>query len=169
MLSGVKIENKWLVLVAITAIAAFVVACGTDETTLLDKDDAVGAQPTAVVDGSQGAPPPSPPEDLGFEVVEALAPIESVQIMVLESFPEQYVVQVISGLPNGCATFDRADIDRNGTEIDITVYNMVPAPGELIACTEMYGIHDENVGLGSDFDREKRYTVTVNGIASGYF
>lgn len=170
MFSGTK--NKWLVLVAIAALAAFVIACGTDETKLVSDNDGsggLGAQPTAVPDGTEGNPPPSPPEDLGYEVVEALAPIESVQIFTLESYPEQFVVQVISGLPSGCATFDRPDVTRNGTVVNIDVYNMVPAPGELIACTAMYGIHDENVRLGSDFERGTEFTVVVNGTKQGTF
>ncbi|MEE8046098.1 MAG: hypothetical protein V3T49_04585 [Dehalococcoidia bacterium] len=169
MFSGSK--NKWLVLVAIAALAAFVIACGTDETKL-DSDNGnggVGAQPTAGADGSEGNSPPSPVGDLGYEVVEALAPIESVQILTLESYPEQFVVQVTSGLPSGCATFDRADVTQDGTVINIDVYNMVPAPGELIACTAIYGIHDENVGLGSDFERGTEFTVIVNGVPSGSF
>ena len=159
MFSGTK--NNWLVLVAIAALAAFVIACGTDETKLVSNDgrnsDGVGAQPTQ--DPTEGDPPPT---DLGFEVVEALAPIESVEILVLESYPEQYVVQIISGIPGGCATFDRADVDRSGTDIRITVYNMVPAPDQMIACTAIYGIHDENVSLGSDFERGTVYSVYVN-------
>ena len=157
MFSGTK--NKWLVLVAIAALAAFVIACGTDETKFVsnDRNGGVGVQPTQ--DPIEGDPPPT---DLGYEVVEAIAPIESVEILVLESYPEQYVVQIISGIPGGCVTFDRADVDRSGTDIRITVYNMVPAPDQMIACTEIYGIHEENVSLGSDFERGTVYSVYVN-------
>ncbi|MBT3994898.1 MAG: hypothetical protein HOF01_03785 [Chloroflexi bacterium] len=156
MFSGTK--NKWLVLVAIAALAAFVIACGTDETKLVSNDGSggVGAQPTAPAEGDEQ------PGGLGYEVVEALAPIESVEILVLESYPEQYVVQIISGIPGGCATFDRADVAQSGTDIHITVYNMVPAPDQMIACTAIYGIHDENVSLGSDFERGTVYSVYVN-------
>ena len=174
--------KQWPVLVAIAALAAFVVACGTDDETkpiTNDGNGGVGAQPTQApsggddivvtppaIPGDQGDPPSVDP---GFEVVEQLAPIESVQILVLESFPEQYVVQVISGLPSGCATFSHADVDRDGTTIAISVYNMVPAPDQLIACTAIYGIHEENIALGSDFDRDTEYTVTVNDHPAGYF
>ncbi|MBT5626925.1 MAG: hypothetical protein HOJ22_01415 [Chloroflexi bacterium] len=159
MFSGT--QHKWLVLVAIAALAAFVIACGTDETKLVSDNGGVGAQPTQPVgeDPTEGDPPAT---DLGYEVVEKLAPIESVQILVLESYPEQFVVQVISGLPSGCATFDRADVVREGTDVHISVYNMVPAPDQMIACTAIYGIHDENVGLGSDFERGTTYSVYVN-------
>ncbi|MCH8116346.1 MAG: hypothetical protein IIB25_12815, partial [Chloroflexi bacterium] len=42
MFSGTK--NKWLVMVAIAALAAFVIACGTDETPV-SQNDGVGSQP----------------------------------------------------------------------------------------------------------------------------
>jgi hypothetical protein len=167
MFSGTK--NKWLVLVAVAALAAFVIACGTDGTKLVsdgsnDGSGGVGAQPTQSPDDgdgddTQGDPPPVDP---GFEVVEVLAPIESVQILVLESYPEQFVVQIISGLPGGCASFSHTDVTQDGTNINIAAYNTVPAPDSLIACTAIYGIHDENVALGSDFERGTIYTVYVN-------
>jgi hypothetical protein len=174
MFSGQVIKTKWLVLVAIAALAAFVIACGTDETKPVSDSDnggtgGVGAQPTKGPDGDSEPLPPG--GDPGYEVVEVLAPIESVQILVLESFPEQYVVQVISGLPSGCASFSHTEVVQNGSEIEISVYNTVPDPEQLaaISCTAIYGIHDENVALGSDFDRDTRYTVAVNGQHWGYF
>jgi len=176
MFSGTK--NKWLVLVAIAALAAFVIACGTDETKLVSNDGGnggVGAQPTVTVpdptESPAGDPHPVPFDDAGYEVVEVLAPIDSVQIMVLESFPEQYVVQVISGLPSGCATFSHSEVTQDGSDIKIDIYNTVPAPEQLavISCIAIYGLHDENVSLGSDFDGDTRYTVTVNNEPAGYF
>jgi hypothetical protein len=173
MFSGTK--NKWLVLVAIAAIAAFVLACGTDETKLLSDNSGnggVGSQPTddtASTSDPVDSPPATLPEDPGYDQIHEFAPIESVQILTLESYPEQFVVQVISGLPSGCATFSHAEVTQDGTDINIDVYNMVPAPGELIACTMMYGIHDENVGLGSDFERGTEFTVIVNGTEQGSF
>jgi hypothetical protein len=109
--------------------------------------------------GDLGDPPPSDPS---FEVVEALAPIESVEILTLESYPEQFIVQVTSSLPNGCASYSHNEVTQDGTDIKISVYNTVPAPGELIACTEIYRLHDQNIGLGSDFERGTTYTVLVN-------
>jgi hypothetical protein len=173
MFSGTK--NKWLVLLAIAALAAFVIACGTDETKLVSNDGndgngGVGAQPTETP-GEQPADddPSIPSGSIGYDVVEKLAPIESVQILTLESYPEQFVVQVISGLSGGCAVFDRADVVQDGTDIHIAVYNLVPAPDAEIMCTAIYGIHDENVGLGSDFERGTTYTVYVNDVESGTF
>ena len=175
MFSGQEIKTKWLVLIAIAAIAAFVIACGTDETKLVSNDNGnggVAAQPnddTVSTSDPVDSPPATLPEDPGYDQVHELAPIESVEILTLESYPEQFVVQIVSGLPNGCATFSHAEVTQDGTDINIDVYNMVPAPGELIACIEIYGFHNENVGLGSDFERGTEFTVIVNGTERGSF
>ncbi|MCH8116023.1 MAG: hypothetical protein IIB25_11145 [Chloroflexi bacterium] len=91
-----------------------------------------------------------------------MASIESVQILSLEPYLEQFVVEVTFGLPNGCASYSHNEVTQDGTDIKISVYNTVPAPGELIACTEIYRLHDQNIGLGSDFERGTTYTVLVN-------
>ena len=171
MFSGTK--NKWLILIAIAAIAAFVLACGTDETKLVSDNNGnggVGSQPkddTVSTSDPVDSPPASLPEDPGYDQIQELAPIESVEILTLESYPEQFVVQIISGLPSGCASFSHAEVTQDGTDINIDVYNWMPAPGELIACTAIYGYHDENVGLGSDFKRGTEFTVIVNGTEQG--
>ncbi len=158
MFSGTK--NKWLVLVAIAAFAAFVVACGTDETGVVSDNGSggVGARPT------QEPVEQGPLPDGDYEVVEVLAPIESVELLVLESYPEQFVIQIVSGLPSGCASFSRTETTQDGTDIKISVYNLVPSPDQLavISCTAIYGINEVSVALGSDFERGTTYTVLVN-------
>ena len=163
MFSGQDIKAKWLVLVAIAALAAFVIACGTDETPLV-KDpgtgsDGVGAQPVETPVGDN-----EPLPDDMYDTVDELAPIESVQILVLESYPEQFVVQIVSGIPNGCASYSHTEVSQDGTDIYISVYNSVPAPDQLafIACAAIYGIREESVSLGSDFERGTVFSVHVN-------
>ncbi|MCH8910555.1 MAG: hypothetical protein IH867_07425 [Chloroflexi bacterium] len=106
------------------------------------------------------------------EVVEVLAPIESVQILTLESYPEQFIVQVTSRLPNQCASYSHNEVTQDGTDIKISVYNTVPV---RILCIARYRLHDENIVLSSDYHRYKdktgyryhfehgtKYTVLVN-------
>ena len=90
------------------------------------------------------------------------APIEAVDILVRESFPPGYTVHITSGLPSGCARFNAAEVfERNGTIIAIRVTNTVPAdPGAI--CTEIYGYHETNLNLGTDFKPGQTYTVKVN-------
>lgn len=93
-----------------------------------------------------------------------LAPIESVAVQVLESFPPQYAVTVTSGLPGGCAAFASIAAARNGTRIDVTVQNTMPAVA--IPCTAIYGYKTSTVNLGSDFVGGTTYTVVVNAAAA---
>ena len=117
--------------------------------------------------GVGGSPPPTgtvTPVDPGYPTVEELAPIESVDILVMESFPPQYSVHIVSGLPSGCAQFLGAEVvERTGTTIRIEVLNRMPSPNAEIACTMIYGMHEANVMLGSDFEPRVTYTVDVNG------
>lgn len=112
----------------------------------------------------------SPDEDgstgvgLGYRQARELAPIESVEIVVAESFPQQYFAHIVSGLPSGCASFDELTTDRSGDAIEIAVWNLVPAPGELVACTAIYGYVEHNVPLGTDFTSGERYRLVVNGV-----
>ena len=108
------------------------------------------------------SPPPPFPTQL------ELAPIESAEIVVAESFPPQYFVAIVSGLPNGCVEFERIDLTRDGTTIQIDVWNRVPEPTAEIACTLVFGLADHNVALGSDFEPGVEYTVQINDITRSF-
>ena len=91
-----------------------------------------------------------------------LAPIDAAELIVRESIPRKYAVLVTSGLPSGCAKFDRIDVKREGTNVDLTVWNTVPADDRVV-CTMIYGIARNTVELGSDFATGQTYAVRVNG------
>ncbi len=106
-------------------------------------------------DDSGGSAPPADGERREVE-----APIESFELLILESFPQQYNVEIISGLPNGCHEFERYEVVRDGTDIEITVWNTIPAALD-VACTEIYGTHRGTATLGSEFDSGTQYILTV--------
>ena len=142
-----RLGTQLAAVVAIAALALFAAACSEDETTV---------EPTATNGGG------------GFATTQVLAPIESVDVLIAESFPPQYFVQVMSGLPSGCAKFSHSDVERDGTTVRIAVFNTVPAPGELIACTAIYGLHESSVALGTDFDPGVEYHVEVNDASTTF-
>ena len=84
------------------------------------------------------------------------------EINIAESFPPQYFLHVVSGLPSGYAKFNQYEMTRGGNEINVKVTNLVPAPDILVACTMIYGFHESNIALGSDFEGGQTYTVHVN-------
>jgi hypothetical protein len=130
-------------------------------------DTPVGSTP-----GGGSRPNPGPtvvPIDPGYPIVQTPAPIESVDILVMESFPPQYGVHIVSGLPSGCASFAGAEvIERSGTTVRIEVRNYMPAPDVNVACTMIYGYHESNISLGSAFESGVTYTVDVNGTVTEF-
>ena len=100
-------------------------------------------------------------------MVEVLAPIESVEVLISESFPPQYMLVVVSGLPNGCVRFGSYDMTRDGDTIQVAVTNLQPADKSTV-CTMIYGTVEHTIALGSDFESGKTYTVEVNGLTTTF-
>lgn len=129
------------VLVLFAAIAVSAVAAACD-------DDAAG----------NGAPTGEPTYATKIED----APIDELEVLTLESFPPQYNLRIVSGLPSGCAVFDKAEeTAREGTTITVRVTNTMPDDPD-VACTAIYGMKETVLSLGSDFESGTTYTVNVN-------
>lgn len=109
-----------------------------------------------------------PTSATGKDRTSVTAPIESVDILVLESFPPQYMVHIVSGLPSGCARFEKAEVTgRDGNTVHIRVTNTMPSDPN-VACTAIYGTHETNLNIGSDFMSGETYTVDVNGTIAEF-
>jgi len=98
------------------------------------------------------------PIPAGSERVEA--PIDGLDVAVMESFPPQYLLQIQAGLPSGCAEKAGFEASRSGDVITVKVYNAMPQGATI--CTMIYGMYDVNLNLGSDFVSGQTYTVVVN-------
>lgn len=162
------------ILLAAAVLSISAVACSSDEdadagnagsdgtptATTPVGTPAGGDQPTS----SNGTPTDTvtPSEGDDFERVEELAPIEEIEVLFLESFPVQYRLRVVSGLPSGCAAFERIEVEQDGTTFNVTVVNTMPAPGQEVACTMIYGYHESSVDLGTGLESGNEYTVNVN-------
>ena len=98
-------------------------------------------------DSGEVAPVPGPAVD--YDTVVADAPIDNVYITTDPDDPSRYIMYVTSGLPSGCAQFDDWNVERIDDEtFQLKVTNRVPAPGELIACTEIYGMKTSVAVIG---------------------
>ena len=140
-------RRLFLTLGLLPALMLLAAACGEDAPT-----------PTSV------PPTPSPTphmvETPAPETTEVSAPIENVVVNVAESDPPQYFLEITSGLPDACHTFDRVETERSGTEITVTVINKV-VTGDVM-CAQVYGTETNSVALGTDFEPGAAYTVRVN-------
>lgn len=104
---------------------------------------------------------PAPPA-AGADRTEVAAPIETAELIVSPSVPPRYSVRVASGLPSGCAKFERIDVARDGYVVNVNVWNTMPAAAG-VACTMIYGTTVHTAELGNDFVRGDAYAVHVNG------
>lgn len=105
------------------------------------------------------------PVDSGM--VKVPAPIDQVDIWIAESWPPQYFLHVVSGLPNSCVQFDSYDVIRDGDTIRVEVTNLEPGDGGT-ACAQVYRTVEHTIPLGSDFVSGRTYTVVVNDVTETF-
>lgn len=186
MRAGIMMMGWEIALVGATS-ASLVVACGADlgpeSTSTTDNSGSRqatpgrtppsttpfvgGSGPDSPVSSTPGTPTkllpvtPSPSPTDGVKRDQVFAPIDRVEVVVRESYPPQYSAVVDSGLPNGCTRFGDYKLTRDGSNIRITVYNVVPADKNVM-CTMVYGTHTSYVDLGSSFLSGQKYTLHVN-------
>lgn len=116
----------------------------------------VAALATACASATGGGPvSPSPADRQAVS-----APIDGLDVRVLELNPPQYVLNVRAGLPSGCAQKNRHDVRRSAEAVIVTVLNWMPMGNPI--CTMIYGSYELNINLGSDFRSGTTYTVSVN-------
>ena len=159
----------WVVIIAMLLGASCVGQGATDvpsgatgTATPEPTDKTVSARGDKTVSSSDPSPTPEPTRIVPADMVKVPAPIESVEIIIAESYPPQYFVHVVSGLPNGCVEFYGYEESRSGNAVTITVTNLEPAPSEPVACAAIYLTHETSVPLGTDFRPGETYTVKVN-------
>ena len=111
---------------------------------------------TACASATDSSPSSSSPSDRQA----APAPIDGLDVRVLESNPPQYVLSVRAGLPSGCAERNRHEVERVAETITVTVLNWMPTGNPI--CTMIYGSYELSINLGGDFRPGTTYSVSVN-------
>ena len=139
-----------MVLVAAAAILA-AVACGSGGTA------SVPTSPPPTETSIKGAPLPEEPT-----TTEVPAPIEDTTVVAPAAPGGEYVLNITSGLPSGCAKFNEYRVELDGNTFLVEVTNLMPA-GEMIACAAIYGYHEGEVALESGLNTGETYTVSING------
>ncbi len=102
--------------------------------------------------------------------VIAESPVESVEMLILEIYPAQYQLLVVSGMPRGsiCSQFNGYEISRRSNVIEVAITHHEVADQEGV-CTADYPIVETIVPLGSDFESGAEYTVRVNSVHAQTF
>ena len=100
-------------------------------------------------------------EPFGEDSSPVLAPLDGIELQIADSFPLQYFLTLVSGLPDGCHSFGGYTLTRDGNRVLIRVFNLRPSNTNLM-CIQVYGTVDTKISLGSDFDPNETYTIDVN-------
>ena len=104
----------------------------------------------------------------GRKIMVTASPVESVELVILESFPPQYRIKVVSTMSgSSCSQFNGYDVSRPfSNKIQVKVTYLLPA-GEVM-CTRDIAYAETDIPLGSDFDSKEEYTVVVNGVTETF-
>jgi hypothetical protein len=86
------------------------------------------------------------------------APIDAATVIVLDSNPPKYTVDIIAGLPDGCSSPASHSVRQDGLTYEVTVLNRHTGAE---ACTAVYGQYELAVEL-DDVQAGQPYTVKVN-------
>jgi len=114
---------------------------------------------------SESNPPPVlPPTDGGASGVppsgsQVLTVIESVDALLLESFPVQIHLHITGYQPDGCTFPVQVEQSRDGNSVNVRIYRVLPPD---IMCTMQLVPYDETIALDGGFEPGD-YTIDVNG------
>ena len=125
--------NKTKLFVLILIVLAFLSACQPGEDT------------------------PTPPALDGEYTYGEDAIIDSLEVLLMESFPVQAQVLILGNLPDGCTELHEITVDKEGQEFILTLTTRRPA-GD-IACTEALVPFEESVSLDIEGLEAGTYTV----------
>ncbi|VAW43043.1 hypothetical protein MNBD_CHLOROFLEXI01-4111 [hydrothermal vent metagenome] len=150
--------NKKLLLMMLILLVGLA-ACGGNEPEATESAPTdVPETATAVSSEAEADAPTAPP-------IQQEATVDSIEILILESFPVQVNVRARGDLPDGCTTIDSVDSSRNGTTFDITVTTLRPA-GRV--CTQALVPFEETITLDVLNLVAGTYAVNVNGINGSF-
>lgn len=86
--------------------------------------------------------------------------IETVDAMILESFPPQISIHVVGYQSDGCEFPVQVDQRREGNEVFVQIYRRLSIATTCLAVIVPY---EANINLGS-FEMGETYTIHVNGV-----
>ena len=146
--------NSLLLLCGFLLLPLALAACGNSDPAPAGNDSGT----TAVSDTA--AAPTQPAADLeAAAAVAGVALVDSIELIILESFPVQISLKARGTLPNGCTSIDDVSINRNGNEFDINITTVAAADA---ICTQVLVPFEETIPLGVEGLPAGSYQVNVN-------
>ena len=109
-----------------------------------------GAQPTPTIAGN---------------VVTGEAVVETVELLMLESFPVQVHAVARGNLPDACTTVGSVEQSRTDNTFTVKIGTVRPAD---MACAEVLTPFEQNIPLDVHGLKAGTYTVNVNGVTETF-
>ena len=106
----------------------------------------------------------TPPDAEFAPRIEVFAPIDVAEVIVKDDGESDYLLRIVSGLPNGCAKYDSVHVNVETGIITVSVMNTIPEDVR-VACTEIYGSHDRTVEL-QGLETATDYEIIINSATS---
>ena len=150
--------SHFLLLLLILVMGA-VVACTPAE------NDAPTATPTLDPDAPVSSDDPTTEPVEQGDLIIGTAIVNSVDLLMLESFPLQMTATINGDFPDGCTTLGAVQQERIGNVINMTIGTSRPA-GSM--CTQALVPFTENVSVDIYGLPAGEYTVNVNGVTTTF-
>ena len=99
------------------------------------------------------------------EYTYGMANVESIEILILESFPVQIHVIAEGYLPDGCTEIDKIKPEREGNTFNINITTKRPTDA---MCTQAIENFTKTIPLEVQGLSAGNYTVNVNGITGSF-
>ncbi|HEX9725060.1 MAG TPA: hypothetical protein VGC53_12340 [Vicinamibacteria bacterium] len=103
---------------------------------------------------------PTGADDLLVEPIQ----VESVDVLILESFPPQAVAHVRGILGDGCSEFHSLRQERSGNIVTVTILRQRPRNA---ICTQIGKLYEENIPLEGWYP-PGRYVLRVNEVVKRF-
>jgi inhibitor of cysteine peptidase len=101
----------------------------------------------------------------GQPFISGTAQVDSIDLLIMESFPVQINVVARGSLPDGCTTIDQIVQKRQGNTFKVTITTRRPADK---MCTEALVPFEESIALEVAGLPAGTYTVDVNGTTGSF-
>jgi hypothetical protein len=158
--------KAWLPVIILLAL--LVAACSGESGREAEPPEPTPEDPNAtmVPPGADGEEPINPyaPGKGDESLQRGEAFIEAAEILILESFPPQFRLQVIGALPTPCHSL-RAVVEApdEQNEIHVEIYSLVDPE---VVCAQVLEPFEASIPLGRDLQGAS-YTVFINGQQVG--
>jgi hypothetical protein len=156
-----QILTRWLWVLLLTVIFP-ITACDTTETTATVTASPPAAA-TAIV--TESAPTPTTIPATTEQPPQGQAFLESLQVMVLESFPVQVQAMVGGNLSDSCTTVAESSAQRQDNTFIITIVTSYDTQG---ACTQALAPFSEMISLDVQGLPAGDYTVTAGSLSETF-